>query len=300
MAHHHDHSHSHSNSYGRAFAIGVTLNVAYVLIEAFAGFWLGSLALLADAGHNLSDVLGLVIAWIGHYLGSLPPTHRKTYGWRSSSILAALANALLLLVAVGGITWEAAQRFSSPVEVAGVPVMVVASIGVVINFVTALMFHSGRHHDVNIRGAYIHMAADAAVSLGVVIAGGLILWTGFDWIDPLISIMIAVVIFIGTWGLLRESVNLAMHGVPHSIDLDRVRECLTDQPGVTAVRDLHVWAMSTTEVALTAHVVVPEGPPDDEFFERAARELKAKFEIVHSTIQAERGEGSGCCPLGHG
>lgn len=243
---HHDHSHG---NYGRAFAIGVVLNVIFVVIEAAYGWWADSLALLADAGHNLSDVLGLLMAWGGYALAKLPPDSKRTYGWRGTTILAALFNACLLLIAVGGIAWEAIGRISEPSSVAAPVVITVAMIGVVINTGTALLFVRGRDHDLNLRGAYLHMAADALLSLGVVVAG-LIIWaTGYQWVDPVTSLIIAAVILFSTWGLLRESLRLAMQAVPSHISLGEVEQYLLQLPGVAEVHDLHIWAMSTTEIA---------------------------------------------------
>ena len=282
------HHHHSGDNYGRAFAVGVLLNVAFVVIEAAFGFFANSLALLADAGHNLSDVLGLLMAWGGYALSKVAPTPQRTYGWRGSTILAALFNALLLLVAIGGIAWEAIGRLSSPAEIAAPTVIVVALIGVAINTATAMLFMKGRQNDLNIRGAYLHMAADALLSLGVAIAGVLIAVTSWQWIDPVTSLIIAAVILIGTWGLLRESVNLAMHAVPEKIDPAEVQTFLLSIPGVTAVHDLHIWAMSTTEIALTAHLVKPDAANEDELLRETAEELHHHFDISHTTIQIER------------
>ena len=289
MPHDHQH-HPHPQNFNRAFGAGIALNVVYILLEVGIGLVADSLALLADAGHNLSDVLGLLLAWGGSYLSTLGPTGRYTYGFRSSSIMAAFINALILLVAIGGILWEAVRRFQEPVAVAGQTVMWVAGVGVVINAVTALLFMRGSHGDLNIRGAFLHMAADAGVSLGVVCAGLGILLTGKDWIDPAISILVAVVIFIGTWGLLRESINLTLQAVPANIDLDDVKTYLENLPGVESVHDLHIWPMSTSETALTAHLVRPQKENDDEFLARVSKELHEKFGIGHVTIQLERSE----------
>ena len=283
-AHHH---HSPDN-YGKAFAIGVTLNVLFVIVEAGFGFYTNSLALLADAGHNLSDVLGLLMAWGGYALARVAPSPKRTYGWRGSTILAALFNALLLLVAVGGIAWEAIFRLSNPSEVTAPIVIAVAFIGVIINTATAMLFMKGRDGDLNIRGAYLHMAADALLSLGVVIAGVTILVTSWFWVDPVTSLVIAVIILFGTWGLLRESVNLAMHAVPSKIDPAAVKEFLESTPGVTEVHDLHIWAMSTTEIALTAHLVKPDAGDEDVLLRETAEELHHHFDISHTTIQIER------------
>lgn len=298
--HHHDHAHSghgHSHApkdFGRAFAIGITVNIVFVIVEGAAGIFYDSMALLADAGHNLSDVLGLLIAWAGATLAKRPPSKRFTYGLRSSSILAALANALLLLVAVGAIAWEAMRRIGDPPAVEGTAVMIVAGIGIVINLATALLFFSGRQHDINIRGAYLHMAADAAVSAGVVVAGALILFTGSVWIDPIVSLVIVAVILIGTWGLLAQSVTMALHAVPDRIDSDKVEAALAARPGVARVHHLHIWPTSTTEVALTAHLVVPGGHPGDGFLRDTAHMLDHDFGIGHATIQVEIGDGAPC------
>ena len=286
--HHHAHGHCHHHGdYNRAFAIGVTLNVVYVIIEGAFGFVTGSLALLADAGHNLSDVLGLLLAWSGHYLAQLKPTPRRTYGWRSSSILAALFNALLLLVAVGGITWEAIQRVAQPTSVPGTTVMLVAGIGVLVNAVTAYLFMAGSKDDLNIRGAYLHMAADAGVSVAVVLGGLLMATLSWNWADPVLSLIIAAVILVGTWSMLRESLNLTLHAVPTGIDPTEVEGYLATLPEVDSVHDLHIWAMSTTENALTAHLVVLERE-DDNFLSRVASGLREQFKIHHPTLQLER------------
>ncbi|NND97162.1 MAG: cation transporter [Pirellulaceae bacterium] len=282
------HHHHATDNYGRAFAIGVLLNVFFVIVEAGYGFYANSLALLADAGHNLSDVLGLLMAWGGYALAKVAPSPNRTYGWRGSTILAALFNALLLLVAVGGIAWEAITRFSTPSEVAAPTIIVVAGIGVVINTITAMLFMNGRDGDLNIRGAYLHMAADALLSLGVVIAGIVIALTSWQWVDPLTSLVIAAVILLGTWGLLRESANLAMQGVPTNIDPHEVQTFLNSIPGVSEVHDLHIWAMSTTEIALTAHLVKPDAENEDELLRDTAQELHHHFNISHTTIQIER------------
>ena len=287
MSHPHNHIPSHSD-YNRAFAIGVALNVIYIVVEATYGFLAGSLALLADAGHNLSDVLGLLLAWGANYLVQRKPTQRHTYGWRKSTILAALTNAIILLVAMGAIAWEAVQRFSDPSPVAGKTVIIVAAIGVVINTATALLFLSGRKTDLNIRGAFLHMAADAGVSAGVVLAGVVILTTGWPWIDPVVSLTITAIILVGTWGLLRDSFNLALDAVPAGIDPEAVKTYLSDLPGVTGVHDLHIWAMSTSETALTVHLVKPDAGDDDTLIEQASRELHDRFGIEHITIQWER------------
>lgn len=297
--HHHGHSHAPAD-FGRAFAIGMALNIGFVLIEGGAGIWAGSMALLADAGHNLSDVLGLLIAWVGAELGKRPATPRFTYGLGASSILAALANALLLLVAVGAILLEAIQRLTDPPVVAPIPVMLVAGAGIVVNLGTALLFARGRDQDINIRGAYLHMAADAAVSAAVVIAGALIWWTGAGWIDPVMSLVVVAVILLGTWSLLRESLTMALQAVPDRIDLAAVEQTLLAQPGVDRVHDLHVWPMSTTEAALTAHLVMPDGHPGDAFLIHLQQVLAHDFQIEHSTVQIELGNGAECRMHGTG
>ncbi|HEY9237495.1 MAG TPA: cation diffusion facilitator family transporter [Burkholderiaceae bacterium] len=285
---HHGHHHHAPASFDRAFAIGIGANLLFVAIEAFYGWKIDSLALLADAGHNLSDVAGLVMAWGGALAGKLRPDARYTYGWKRASILAAFFNALLLLVAMGSLAWEAFGRLQAPQPLQGVTVMVVAGIGIVVNLGTALLFMRGRHDDMNIRGAYLHMASDALVSAGVVVVGALALWTGWAWLDPVASMVIALVIVVGTWGLFRQSSRLMFDGVPHHIDLAAVREALQALPGVERVHDLHVWATGTTDVALTAHLVMPAGHPDDPFFENATTQLRERFRIGHVTLQVVR------------
>jgi cobalt-zinc-cadmium efflux system protein len=286
--HHHNHDHHAPKNFDRAFAIGIGLNLAYVLIEAWYGWRVNSLALLADAGHNLSDVIGLVLAWGGALAGRLRPDARHTYGWKRASILAAFINALLLLMAMGALVWEALQRLNDPQPIAGLTVIVVAAIGIVVNTATALLFMRGRERDLNIRGAFLHMAADALVSVGVVLAGALVLWFGWNWLDPLVSLVIAAVIVIGTWSLFRQSLHLLFDGVPDSIDLAAVKALLQGLPGVSRVHDLHVWAMGTTEIAMTAHLVMPAGHPDDAFFVHATEELHQHFDIDHVTLQVVR------------
>ena len=284
----HEH-HSHGpDRYNRAFAFGVLLNVLFVLTEAGFGFWVNSLALLADAGHNLSDIIGLLLAWGANRLVKIRSSEGRTYGWRSSTIMAAMINALLLLVAVGMIVMEAVQRLASPQPAEGGPIMAVAGVGVVINALTALLFVSGRKEDLNIRGAFMHMAADAGVSLGVVLAGFVIWLWGVLWIDPVMSLVVAAVIFFGTWGLLRESVNMALQAVPKNVDLAEVRAYLSSLPGVVSIHDLHVWALSTTEIALTVHLIKPDPADDDDIIRQAEIGLKERFKIDHTTIQWER------------
>lgn len=281
-----DHHHT-PGDFNRAFAVGIALNVAFVAVEGWVGWRIGSLALLADAGHNLSDVAGLALAWAGALAGRLSPDDRHTYGWRRASILAAFANAILLLVAMGSLAWEAVQRLGSPVQTEGLTIIAVAAIGVVVNGLTALLFMSGRERDLNIRGAFLHMAADALVSLGVVAAGATYLWTGWDWLDPVTSLAIAAIVVAGTWRLFRQSLHLMFDGVPDSVDLPAVKDLLASQQGVADVHDLHVWAMSTSEVALSVHLVMPGGHPGDEFIDALADALHRRFEISHPTIQIE-------------
>lgn len=283
----HDHLHAPAR-FGRAFAIGITLNIAFVLVEAFYGWRTGSLALLADAAHNLSDVGGLILAWAGLAAARLRPDDRHTYGWRRASILASFANAVILLVAMGSLAWEAWHRLQAPAPFAAGTVMVVAAIGVVINAVTAMLFLAGSKDDLNIRGAFLHMAADALVSAGVVVAGALYLWFGWAWIDPAVSLAIAAVVVIGTWSLFRKSLHLLFDGVPENIDLVAVRRCLTELPGVVTVHDLHVWALATSDTALTAHVVLADSDRDaDIWLYEAAALLRERFDISHVTLQLE-------------
>jgi cobalt-zinc-cadmium efflux system protein len=297
MAHPHDH-HGHDHgpvSFGRAFAIGIALNLGFVLIEAGYGILVGSVALLADAGHNLSDVAGLAVAWGGAALAKRSPTKRFTYGLRGSSILAALANAMLLLVAVGAIAWEAVQRFGDPPPVAGLTISAVAGVGIVVNGITAWLFARGRKGDINIRGAYLHMASDAVVSAGVVAAGLAILWTGAGWIDPAVSLVIAGIILWQTWGLLAESVEMSLAAVPRTVDYDDVAAALMAMDGVERIHDLHIWPMSTTETVLTVHLVVCGAHPGDRFLTETAKMLHDRFEIGHATVQVETG---GHCTAG--
>jgi cobalt-zinc-cadmium efflux system protein len=294
MPHHHNHE---SDNYHRAFALAVGLNVVFVGIEAGYGVWVNSLALIADAGHNLSDVLGLLIAWGASLLARRKPSPRRTYGLRRVTILASLLSALLLLTALGAMAWEAISRLQTATPISGLPVMIVASIGVVINTLSALLFVSGHRHDLNIKGAFLHMAADAAVSFGVVLAGLAIMLTGWPWLDPVISLVITVVIFVGTWGLLRDSVNLAVDAVPRGIVPEEVETYLLNLPGVTTCHDLHIWGMSTTEAALTAHLMMPEGTNNDVFLHQTAHALHEQFGIAHTTLQIERGDAEQICNL---
>ncbi|MGD8970817.1 MAG: cation diffusion facilitator family transporter [Desulfobacterales bacterium] len=295
-------THNHGPAdYNRAFAIGVVLNFGFVIAEVIFGFTADSLALLADAGHNLSDVAALLLAWGASVLSRLRPTARRTYGYRSTTIIAALVNAVILLVAVGGIALESVQRFKSPAQTAGETIVIVAAIGVVINTVTALLFFAGRKKDLNIRGAFLHIASDAGVSAGVVLAGIGIMTTGWLWIDPLVSLVIVAIILVSTWGLLKESMNLALQAVPAGIDTQMVSDYLSRLPGVTAVHDLHIWAISTTETALTAHLVKPDPIDDDVLITQARRDLFENFGIDHMTLQWERSDsfvqcGAACDP----
>lgn len=288
-----DHSHA-PVGYNRAFAVGITLNIGFVAVEAFYGWHAGSLALLADAGHNLSDVAGLVLAWAAALAGRFTPDYQHTYGWRRASIMAALANAILLLVAMGSLAWEAIARLNTPTPTEGLTIIAVAAVGIVVNGITAMLFMSGRSTDLNIRGAFMHMVADALVSLGVVVAGALYLWTGWNWLDPVTSLAIALVVVIGTWGLFKQSIHLMFDGVPESVDLAAVQNYLLSQPGVADIHDLHVWAMSTSDIALTAHLVMPAGHPGDAFFKTIEMALHDRYEIAHSTIQID------LTPLDHG
>jgi cobalt-zinc-cadmium efflux system protein len=302
MAASHDHHHHHHGpaDFGRAFAVGTALNLGFVLVEGTAGFLTDSVALLADAGHNLSDVLGLLVAWAGAELAKRPASKRFTYGWRGSSILAALINGLLLLMAVGAISWEAVGRLADPPPVPGVPVMIVAAVGIVVNLSTAMLFARGRKGDVNIRGAFLHMAADAAVSAAVVIGGAAILLTGALWIDPAISLAVVAVILWSTWGLLREALVMVLQAVPEGIDADAVEHTLANLPGVARVHDLHIWPMSTTEAALTAHLVMPGGHPGDSFLLDLQHRLAHDFGIDHTTVQIEVADGAECRMHGNG
>lgn len=281
----------------RAFAIGVALNAGFVLIEAAFGFLSGSLALLADAGHNLSDVLGLLLAWGANYLARRKPTDRRTYGWGRTSILAALINGVLLYIAVGAIALEAIGRIARPAPVAPQMVIIVAAIGAVINTLTALLFLSERERDLNVRGAFLHMAADAAVSLGVVAGGVAIIITGQLWIDPALSLVIGAVIAYSTWDLLWHAVELSLDTVPRGVDSAAVRSYLAALEGVVAVHDLHIWGLSTTETALTVHLVRPDAGVDDDWLHGITRELHERFGIDHATIQIENGRGNSSCRL---
>jgi cobalt-zinc-cadmium efflux system protein len=290
-AHAHDHARGHGHdhapaSFGRAFALGVALNLGFVIVEAVFGILSNSVALLADAGHNVGDVLALAVAWLASELVKRAPTARFSYGLRGSSILAALFNAVFLLVIVGAVSWEAVRRLGAPEPVAGQTVMIVAAVGIVVNAVTAWLFAGGKG-DINVRGAFVHMASDAVVSAGVVVAGFVIMMTGWLWLDPVVSLVINAAIVWATWGLLRDSLGMAMAAAPSTIDPAAVRAFLAGQPGVASIHDLHIWAMSTTEVALTCHLVMPAGHPGDDFLHRLAAELAGEFRIGHSTAQIE-------------
>jgi len=291
--HAHDHDHAHARK-GRAFAIATTFNLGYVVVEIVYGIAAHSTALLADAAHNFSDVLGLVLAWGAAGLATRVPTTRHTYGFRAATMLAALTNALLVLVAAGGVGWEAIRRFGEARQVAGGTVAIVALVGVAINAASALAFAGGRKHDANIRAAFTHLAADAAVGVAVAISGALVLWTGAVWIDPAASLLVTAVILVGTVQLLRETFHLVMAGVPVNIDLAEVKTFLAALPCVAEVHDLHVWSMSTTEVALTAHLVLPWPSTPPEFLTTVAHDLEERFGIHHVTIQLEHSSEATC------
>jgi cobalt-zinc-cadmium efflux system protein len=302
---HHHHQHAAPSNFGRAFVIAIALNSVFVITEFTYGFIANSTALMADAGHNLSDVLGLFLAWGATHLARKEPNQQYTYGLRSSSILAALANGMLLLVACGAIAWEAIHRISNPSPIAGLTVIVIAAMGIVVNGGSAWLFtrgdrqahHQGHKHDLNVRGAYLHMVADAAVSFGVVIAGIVIMYTGWNWLDPVISLVIVAVIVASTWGLLRDSTQLALSAVPKNIDIVAVEKYLRALQGVTDIHDLHIWGMSTTDTALTAHLVFPHGYPGDQFMDAIMTELKEHYLIEHCTLQVEQGTTQHDCAL---
>ena len=309
--HNHDHSHDHSShshgdghhhhgvpkDYGSAFLIAIALNTTFVIIEFAYGFIANSTALMADAGHNLSDVLGLLLSLGAAILSRKIPGGRFTYGLRSTSILAALMNAMFLMAACGIIAWEAIHRFAQAQEVAGLTVTLIAAVGIVINGISAWLFVKGSKGDLNIRGAYLHMLGDAAVSLGVAVAGLVMMFTGWYWLDPIVSLLIVTVIVIGTWGLLRESIQLALNAIPENIDAAAVEVFLRQCRGVKDIHDLHIWGMSTTESALTVHLVIPEGYPGDSFMDEIMDTLKEKFSIHHSTLQVEQGTTDHSCAL---
>ena len=300
--HHHDHHHGHGHSHApagfdRAFAIGVGLNVVIVFAELVFGYFANSLALMADAAHNFSDVIGLLLAWGASWLARRRPTSGRTYGYRRASILAALSNAGLLLIATGGIVVEAIRRFADPEPIETGTVIWVATLGIVINGAVALMFMRGRHQDLNIKGAFLHMAGDAAISLGVVIAAFLIMRTDWLWLDPAISLGIALTVLLAGWGLARDSANLALDAVPEGIDPLEIESWLGGLPGVAEVHDLHIWAMSTTETALTAHLIRPGATLDDHFLMQTCETLQRRFKIHHATLQVEAGDAAHPCRL---
>lgn len=298
--HHHGHHHGHSHApadFGRAFAVGIALNLAYVGAEAFYGVASQSLALLADAAHNLGDVLGLAAAWLAASLGKRKPWGRYTYGLRRASVLAALGNAVTLLVVTGGVAVEAVRRFWEPQAPAGLTIMAVGAVGIVVNGGTALMFMAGRHGDLNIRGAFLHMVADALVTAGTIAAGALILLTGWAWIDPVVSLAIGAVIVAGTWSLLRDAVNLSLDAIPAGIERDAVESYLRGLAGVRNVHDLHIWALSTTEVALTAHLVRDRAEDGDALLARIPHDMRERFGIGHVTIQLETEAVAAACAL---
>lgn len=288
--------HNSSVKHGKAFAFGIALNILFVVVEVIFGITANSSALLADAGHNASDVLGLLFAWIAAWLATLKPTGKYSYGYRKTTILVSILNAVLLFGAVAIIAWESLGKFKNPDPVEGTLMMLVAGVGVIINTITALLFYKGQHTDLNIRGAFLHMAADAAISLGVVIAGLMINLTGLYWIDPVVSMVIVAVIVWGTWHLFADSVNLALDAVPKHINIDEVKNHLLSKTGVKAVSDLHIWAVSTTQVALTAHLIIPDGT-DPAFIAELNKEMKEKFNIVHTTFQIERKNQNHECKL---
>ncbi|ALE55592.1 cation diffusion facilitator family transporter [Paraburkholderia sp. RL17-368-BIF-A] len=308
---HHSHSHSHDHGHGHhhhhapvaghgfAFALAVALNVAIVVIQAVYGVLAHSTALLADAGHNLSDVLGLLLAWGAVWLATRRPSARYTFGYGSSSILASLANAALLLFACGVIVAEAIDRLMNPAPVAGLAVFVVAAVGMVVNGLSACLFMRGQKEDLNIRGAFLHMAADAGVSAAVAISGLVILYTNWTWLDPLMSLLVVAVVVYGTWGLLRDSVRLALNAVPSGVDVERIRDYLADQPGVEDVHDLHIWALSTTGNALSAHLVMPAGHPGDERLDGIVLALRERFSMQHATLQVDLGTTDHRCAMEH-
>ena len=295
----HSHSHSPPAGYSTAFGIGIGLNIGFVIIEAFFGLISNSLALIADAGHNLGDVLALALAWGAFYLAKRKPTSTKTYGLRRTTILAAFISALLLLMTMAIVAWEALWRFTDPTPVSSKTIIIVAAVGVVINTITALLFLSHQKSDLNIKAAFIHMSADAAISLGVVVIGIIIMLTNVYWVDPAISLFIVVAVVLSTWGLLRDSFNLAIDGVPKNIELDAVKGFILEQDNVKEIHDLHIWAMSTTQVALTAHIVRGGHQLDDNFLHTLAKNLESKFGIVHSTMQIESGTETQICAQSH-
>ncbi|HXR59055.1 MAG TPA: cation diffusion facilitator family transporter [Burkholderiales bacterium] len=298
-SHGHDHPHPHPHGSGGhwPFVVGMSLNLAFVCVEAVFGLLAESTALLADAGHNLGDVLALGLAWGGSVLARRLPSRQFTYGLRGSSILAALFNAMLLMLVTGAIAWEAVQRLQSPVEVASKTVIIVALCGILVNGARALLFLRDQAHDMNIRAAFLHLATDALVSLGVALVGLGVLFTGWSWLDPAASLVIAVVIIAGTWGLLRDTLRLSLHAVPPHVDADAVRGYLVATAGVTEIHDLHIWGMSTTETALTVHLVMPQGHPGDAVLAQLCHDLRERYRIGHATIQVETGDKAHPCAL---
>lgn len=292
----HDHNHKIGN-YNHAFAIGVMLNLLFVAVEITAGFFADSLALIADAGHNMSDVVSLLLAWGASVLATKAATEKRTYGFRKATVMASLASSILLLVALGSIVWEAIGRFVHPEPIEGFTVIVVAAIGVAVNGITALLFVKGQAHDLNVRGAFLHMAADAGVSLGVVVAGFLMLLKGWLWVDPMVTLVIVAVIFVGTWNLLRDSVNYAMDAVPKNMDIVSIKQYLMHLDKVSCIHDLHVWPMSTSEVALTVHIVVDDTQVDNKFLSEIQEHLHDHFDIEHATIQIETSTMANQCML---
>ena len=295
----HDHSH-HISHYNRAFAIGVLLNLIFVVIEAGYGFFANSLALLADAGHNLSDVVSLLLAWGANVLASKAATDKRTFGYKKSTVLASLMSSVLLMAALASIAWHAIERFENPQPVTGMTVIVVSLIGVVINTLTALLFVQGQKHDLNIRGAFLHMAADAAVSLGVVIAGIVILFKNWHWVDPVVSLSIVVIVFIGTWGLFKDSLNYATDAVPKNISIEKLKQYFLSIEHVTGVHGLRVWPLSTTESALIVHLVTDNNALNNDFLIEVQHHLHDHFDIEHATIQVESSQGSAGCMFNHG
>ncbi|MGR8998907.1 MAG: cation diffusion facilitator family transporter [Gammaproteobacteria bacterium] len=293
----HHHHHVSPNNQGRIFALAIILNTVFIVIEFSYGFIANSTALVADASHNISDVLSLLLAWSAILLTRKQPSQRYTYGLRSTSILAALANAMLLLVVSGGIAWEAIHRFSQPPAIDSLTVSVVAAVGIAVNGLSAWLFMKGSKKDLNIRGAYLHMAADTAVSLAVVISGVAIFYTGWYWLDPVISLLIVIVILAGTWGLLLDSLKLALNAVPEGIDVPAIHEYLNQLSGVTDIHDLHIWGLSTTETALTVHLVMPGGHPGDAFMDDIVQTLNEHYSVHHSTLQIEQGTTNHSCSL---
>lgn len=297
-AHHdHDHAHGGSGAKGRAFLVGIVLNLVIVVVEAVYGLAAHSMALLADAGHNLGDVLGLVLAGSAAILARRRPTKRHTYGYRRLTLLAALANGVFLLVATGGIAWESVRRLGTPEPVVAQTVIAVAAVGAVVNGASALLFLRGRDHDLNVKGAFLHLAGDAGIALGVVVTGMIVMHTGWWWLDPATSLVVAALILVSTWSLLRRSLNLVLDAVPEGIDIDAVREYLSALPRVREVHDLHVWAMSTTETALTAHLVMPGNSCEPTFLASICRELHDRFDIDHGTLQVDPEEAPDPCRL---